>query len=50
MEGMFGKEKILQACKPDSVFRFAAECYHLSAMAVASHLYLPTLDREPPKR
>jgi hypothetical protein len=37
-------KKILQACKPGSVSRCAGR-YHLSVMAVASHLYLPTLDR-----
>ena len=37
---------MLQACKPDSVP--LAGCYHLSAMTVASHLYLPTLGRVAP--
>ena len=37
------KNKKLQAYKPDSVPAVAG-CYHLSAMAVTSHLYLPTQD------
>ena len=36
--------KKLQVCKPGSVL-----CYHLSAMNIAVHLYLPTLDLVCPK-
>src|SRR5688500_14137746 len=38
--------KMLQVYKPDSVSRLGRNHYHLSAMAVANHLYLPTLDHQ----